>query len=72
MQAEPEYRSDASDIRFFFVKGQQGQVVPLSALITTTPTHGPEYTNRFNLYRAAELTGAPAEGFSSVEALDAL
>jgi HAE1 family hydrophobic/amphiphilic exporter-1 len=72
VQAEPEYRTDASDIRFFFVRGQQGQVVPLSALITTTPTHGPEYTNRFNLYRAAELTGAPAPGFSSVQALDAL
>ncbi len=72
VQAEPEYRSDASDIRFFFVRGQQGQVVPLSALITTTPTHGPEYTNRFNLYRAAELTGGPAPGFSSVQALDAL
>ena len=72
VQAEPEYRTDASDIRFFFVRGQQGQVVPLSALITTTPTHGPEYTNRFNLYRAAELTGTPAPGFSSVQALDAL
>jgi len=72
VQAEPEYRSDPSDIRFFFVKGQQGQVVPLSALVTTSPTQGPEYTNRFNLYRSAELTGAPATGFSSDQALDAL
>ncbi|MFC1795476.1 efflux RND transporter permease subunit [Pseudomonadota bacterium] len=72
VQAEPEYRSDPSDIRFFFVRGQQGQVVPLSALVTTSPTQGPEYTNRFNLFRAAELTGAPATGFSSDQALDAL
>jgi len=72
VQAEPEYRSDPSDIRFFFVRGQQGQVVPLSALVTTSPTQGPEYTNRFNLYRSAELTGAPATGFSSDQALDAL
>ena len=51
VQAEPEYRSDPSDIRFFFVRGQAGQVVPLSALVTTSPTKGPEYTNRFNLFR---------------------
>jgi len=47
-------------------------VVPLSALVTTSPTKGPEYTNRFKLFRAAELTGAPAAGFSSDQALDAL
>jgi HAE1 family hydrophobic/amphiphilic exporter-1 len=72
VQAEPEYRSHASDIRYFFVRGQQGQVVPLSALVTSSPTQGPEYTNRFNLFRSAELTGAPAQGFSSDQALDAL
>jgi HAE1 family hydrophobic/amphiphilic exporter-1 len=72
VQAEPEYRSSADDIRFYFVRGNQGQVVPLSSLITTSPTHGPEYTNRFNLFRAAELTGAPAPGYSSDQALDAL
>jgi HAE1 family hydrophobic/amphiphilic exporter-1 len=33
---------------------------------------GPEFTNRFNLYRSAELTGAPAEGYSSAQALNAL
>ncbi len=72
VQAEPEYRAHASDIRYFFVRGQSGQTVPLSALIQTSPTQGPEYTNRFNLFRAAELTGAPAPGFSSDQALDAL
>jgi HAE1 family hydrophobic/amphiphilic exporter-1 len=72
VQAEPEYRSNADDIRFFFVRGKSGQTVPLSALVTTSPTQGPEYTNRFNLFRAAELTGSPAPGFSSDQALDAL
>jgi HAE1 family hydrophobic/amphiphilic exporter-1 len=72
VQAEPEYRSHPGDIRFFFVRGSSGQVVPLSALVTTSATKGPEYTNRFNLFRAAELTGTPAPGFSSDQALDAL
>jgi hydrophobe/amphiphile efflux-1 (HAE1) family protein len=72
VQAEPEYRSDPSDIRYFFVRGNTGATVPLSALVSTRSTQGPEYTNRFNLFRAAELTGAPALGYSSDQALDAL
>jgi HAE1 family hydrophobic/amphiphilic exporter-1 len=72
VQAEPEYRSDAEDIRYFYVRTNKGHTVPLSTLVTTEPTNGPEYTNRFNLYRAAELTGAPAQGYSSDQALDAL
>jgi HAE1 family hydrophobic/amphiphilic exporter-1 len=47
-------------------------MVPLSTLVTVTRTTGPEFTNRFNLYRAAELGGAPAPGFSSDQALVAL
>jgi len=72
VQAEPEYRSKPSDIRYFFVRGASGKVVPLSTLVNTSPTQGPEYTNRFNLFRAAEITGAPAPGYSSDQALDAL
>jgi HAE1 family hydrophobic/amphiphilic exporter-1 len=72
VQAEPEYRSDPADIRYFFVRGSSGQTVPLSALVTTSATHGPEYTNRFNLFRAAELTGSPAPGYSSDQTLNAL
>jgi len=72
VQAEPEYRSDPTDIRYFFVRGKTGETVPLSALVHTSPTQGPEYTNRFNLFRAAELTGSPAPGYSSDQALDAL
>jgi HAE1 family hydrophobic/amphiphilic exporter-1 len=72
VQAEPEYRSDPNDIRYFFVRGKTGETVPLSALVSTSSTQGPEYTNRFNLFRAAEVTGSPASGFSSDQALDAL
>jgi HAE1 family hydrophobic/amphiphilic exporter-1 len=72
VQAEPEYRSNPEDIRYFFVRGQSGETVPLSALVETRSTTGPEYTNRFNLFRAAELTGSPAPGYSSDQALDAL
>jgi HAE1 family hydrophobic/amphiphilic exporter-1 len=72
VQAEPEYRSAPNDIRYFFVRGQNGQMVPLNAIVSTGPTQGPDYTNRFNLFRAAEITGSPAPGYSSDEALNAL
>ena len=47
-------------------------MVPLSALVSVAPTQGPEYTNRFNLFRAAEVSGSPAPGYSSQQALGAL
>jgi len=46
--------------------------VPVDSLVTTKPAAGPEFTNRFNLFRTAEITGVPAAGFSSSQALDAL
>ncbi|UCH47666.1 MAG: multidrug efflux RND transporter permease subunit [Betaproteobacteria bacterium] len=72
VQAEPEYRAKASDVRYFYVRDKQGEMVPLSSLVGVSATQGPEYTNRFNLFRAAEITGSPAPGYSSDQALDAL
>src|SRR5512138_2816949 len=71
LQAEPEYRADVKGLGLFAVRGSSG-TVPLDTLVTTKPTSGPEFTNRFNLYRAAEVTGQPADGYSSAQALDAL
>jgi HAE1 family hydrophobic/amphiphilic exporter-1 len=72
LQAEPEFRRDPKQLGLFFVKNQTGGMVPLDTLITAGPASGPEFTNRFNLFRSAELTGVPAPGFSSAQALDAL
>jgi HAE1 family hydrophobic/amphiphilic exporter-1 len=47
-------------------------MVPLDTLVSTKSAAGPEFTNRFNLFRTAELTGVPAPGYSSTQALDAL
>src|SRR4030095_5018413 len=56
----------------FFVRNQAGGMVPLDTLVTTAPAAGPEFTNRFSPFRPAELTGVPAAGFSSAQALNAL
>jgi hydrophobe/amphiphile efflux-1 (HAE1) family protein len=71
LQAEPEYRSDVSKFGLFYVRGK-AQPVPLDTLVSTNPVSGPEFTNRFNLYRSAEVTGQPALGYSSAQALAAL
>src|SRR5206468_7806302 len=72
MQAESEFRQDPKQLGLFFVRNQANGMVPLDTLISTGPNAGPEFTNRFNLFRAAELTGVPAAGFSSTQALNAL
>src|SRR3954471_8868856 len=72
LQAEPEFRRDANQLGLFFVRSQAGGMVPIDTLVTTKPAAGPEFTNRFNLFRTAEITGTPAAGFSSAQALDAL
>jgi len=72
IQAEPEYRQNEDQINLFFVKNGNGESVPLAAFVDVREVSGPEYTNRFNLYRATELNGSPAQGYSSLQALDAL
>ena len=72
LQAEPQYRSKESDINNFFIKNNKGDMVPLATLVDILPVTGPEYTTRFNLYRSAEVTGAPAPGYTSEEAMNAL
>ena len=72
IQAEPEYRVDETGINKFFIKNNKGDMVPLSTVATVKPITGPDYTTRFNLYRSVEVTGAPAEGFTSDDARNAL
>lgn len=72
IQAEPAYRVDESQINNFFIKNNVGKMVPLATVATIRPISGPDYTTRFNLYRSVEVTGGPAEGFTSVQAREAL
>ena len=72
LQAEGEQRRDSIDIGGYYVRNSNGKMVPLSAFSTVRRVNGPEYTNRFQLFRAAQVTGTPAAGYSSGQALDAL
>ena len=72
LQAEPEFRTSSKSLGQFFVRSGSGQMIPLDTLVTLRETHGAPFTTRFNLYRAAEISGVPAAGYSSDEAHKAL
>ncbi len=72
VQAEPEFRADVDALRYFYVRNNQGLMVPLSTFASVSRTTGAEFTDRFNMFRAAEISGQPAAGYSSGQALDTL
>ena len=72
LQAEPEYRTSADKINDFYVRNSKGDMTPLASLVTIKRVSGPEYTNRFNLYRSIQINGSPAPGFSSGQAMAAM
>ncbi len=72
LQAEPEFRVDAEDIGGFYIRNSEQQMVPLSTLVSAKPSFGPAFTNRYNLFRAVEVIGSPAPGFSSGQAMAAI
>ncbi len=72
VMADANYRMRPEDLNQFFVRDQSGAMVPVGTLVSVTDTMGPQYTNHFNIYRAAEVSGSPADGYSSEQALDAL
>jgi hydrophobe/amphiphile efflux-1 (HAE1) family protein len=72
VQADASYRVKPEDLSMAYVRNNNGEMVPVSTLVTSSKISAPEFTNRFNLYRSAELNGIPAPGYSSAEALIAL
>jgi HAE1 family hydrophobic/amphiphilic exporter-1 len=72
VQAEGEFRSEAENVGLFRVRNSDGDSVPLSTLVTMKTTAGPEFTNRFNGYRAAQINGILAPGYSSGQGRHAL
>jgi hydrophobe/amphiphile efflux-1 (HAE1) family protein len=72
MQAEPQFRVRPDDISQFHVRGRDGDMIPLSTLVNVRRVSGPEVVYRYNRFRAAQLTGTNAPGYSSGQAAAAL
>ncbi len=72
IQAQPEDRLTPEVLHSIYVKNDKGEMLPISTVVTATKTSGPDFTNRLNLYRAAEVGGSPAKGYTSAQAMKAL
>ncbi|MCG6881614.1 MAG: efflux RND transporter permease subunit, partial [Deltaproteobacteria bacterium] len=72
VQAEPQYRLKENQVDLFYVNNDEGTSVPLSTFVNIKNIVGHDYTNRYNLFRSVELTGSPAKGFTSAQAMAAL
>ena len=72
LEAEPQYRTDPSDIGLFYVRNANGDMVPLSTLVDLRKSSGPEFVTRFNEYRGVEIFAVPAPGYSTGQAMAAV
>ena len=71
-QADSSYRASIDQVNRFFVRNREGNMVPLSALISTRVTENPQVISHFNIYRSVEINGSPKPGYSSGQAIQAL
>ncbi len=72
VQAEGEFRTKAENVGLFYVRNANNDMVPLSTVTNVQERDGPEFTIRFNLYRAAQLNIGAAPGYSSIQVMHAL
>ncbi|WP_100639903.1 efflux RND transporter permease subunit [Marinobacter salexigens] len=69
LQAEGKFRTGPEDLSYYFVRNSDGDMVPLSTLATLTPVLGPSSIAHYNLKRSVTISGEPAAGFSSGDAI---
>lgn len=72
VQAEGDYRTEAQNLRQFYVLNNFSNMVPLGALTSVKSTQGPEFTMRYNLHEAAQINASPKPGYSSAQAMKAM
>ena len=72
MQADGNYRATPEQISGIYVRSSKGSMVPLSTLVTLTPSLGPDMVERFNVFPAAKIIANPASGYSSGDAIRAV
>jgi HAE1 family hydrophobic/amphiphilic exporter-1 len=72
VQADQAFRSEARNMKQFYVRSDPGAMVPLDNLIAVTQTTTPQVISHYNLFRSAEIDGSPAPGYSSGQAIAAM
>jgi hydrophobe/amphiphile efflux-1 (HAE1) family protein len=72
IQAQDKYRADLTDISSLYVRSQNGDLIPLSALVKIERIIGPQTITHYNIYRNIEINGSNAPGHSSGDAIAAM
>lgn len=72
MQADEKYRTGVEDMRYFFVRSNDGKSIPLNTLVKPTPKNSSIVMTRFNGASAIKISGDPASGYSSGQAMAAI
>ncbi|MBK9676039.1 MAG: multidrug efflux RND transporter permease subunit [Betaproteobacteria bacterium] len=72
VQSDARYRQNPEDLTRLYTRSKDGQMVPLSALVTTQWVAGPDLLPHFNGFPAAKVNGNPATGYSSGDAIAAM
>jgi len=72
LQSEARFRQNPSDITRLYTRSNNNQMVPLSAVVKTSYTTGPDLLPHFNGFPAAQVTGSASPGYSSGEAIRAM
>lgn len=72
VQASPEYRLDTESLNNIFVRNSAGDMAPISQFLKLTRVYGSESLSRFNLFSSISVNGAPAAGYSSGQAIQAV
>ncbi|HEY1083920.1 MAG TPA: efflux RND transporter permease subunit [Prosthecobacter sp.] len=72
VQADPKYRRMPKDLDDLYVANEKGEMVPYSAFMKLVPKQGLNEITRYNAYPAPSIQGAPAEGYSSGDAIKAI
>lgn len=72
MQADEKYRTSVEDMRYFFVRSNDGKSIPLNTLVKPTPKNSSVVMTRFNGASAIKISGDPASGYSSGQAMAAI
>jgi HAE1 family hydrophobic/amphiphilic exporter-1 len=69
VQADGQFRSTVGDIEKLQVRNDRGEMVPIGTVVDVKNTFGPQVIQRYQMYPSAAITGNPAAGFSSGQAL---
>src|SRR4029453_17360061 len=69
MQSDAPFRQNPEDLTRLYTRNNQNQMVPLSSVVTTQWTAGPDLLPHFNGFTAAKIIGSATQGYSSGEAI---